>query len=98
MSHRFGTSAPKAENGFVAGQIVSSARVRRNIRDKKPNDFNAYGLRQTRFGPCGTELNLPRLSRHAAVEASRRAHPARRLSCRDECVAPQAFSPVGENR
>ena len=36
VSHRFGMSARKAENGFVQGRIVSSQRPRRNIRAKMP--------------------------------------------------------------
>jgi hypothetical protein len=50
ISHRFGTSAPKAENGFVAGQIVSSELSRRNIQDEKPWNFNASDLDRRGFG------------------------------------------------
>src|SRR5688572_28520506 len=39
-NQRFGTSAPKEENGFVPGRIVSSGPPRRNIRGKSINNFN----------------------------------------------------------
>jgi hypothetical protein len=41
MSLRFGMSAPKAENGFLAGRIVSSGRLRRNSQGEIVNNFNA---------------------------------------------------------
>jgi hypothetical protein len=40
MSLRFGMSAPKAENGFLAGRIVSSRPLRRNIQGEIVNIFN----------------------------------------------------------
>jgi hypothetical protein len=39
MSQRFGTSAPSAENGFVAPRIVSSRRFRRNTHGGNVNIF-----------------------------------------------------------
>jgi hypothetical protein len=46
MSLRFGMSAPKAENGFLAGRIVSSGPLRRNIRGEIVNIFNARKMPQ----------------------------------------------------
>ncbi|MCP3393154.1 hypothetical protein NLM27_30840 [Bradyrhizobium sp. CCGB12] len=49
MSERFGTSARKAENGFVRRQIVSSKRPRRNIRGEKAWNFNVRKIREEGF-------------------------------------------------
>jgi hypothetical protein len=42
VSQRFGTSAPKAENGFVPRRIVSSRPRRRNNPARKASNFNDY--------------------------------------------------------
>jgi hypothetical protein len=46
MSLRFGMSAPKAENGFLGGRIVSSEPLRRNIQGEIVNIFNAWKMPQ----------------------------------------------------
>jgi hypothetical protein len=51
MSHRFRTSARKAENGFVADGIVSSRPSRRNIRGKNVSYFNDRRLEVVPDGP-----------------------------------------------
>jgi hypothetical protein len=50
MSLRFGMSAPKAENGFLAGRIVSSGPLRRNIQGEIVNIFNAWKMPQFQAG------------------------------------------------
>jgi hypothetical protein len=50
MSLRFGMSAPKAENGFLAGRIVSSGPLRRNIQGEIVNIFNARKMPQFQIG------------------------------------------------
>jgi hypothetical protein len=44
VSQRFGTSARKGENGFMPGRIVSSRRLRRNIREGKSSNLNPMGF------------------------------------------------------
>jgi hypothetical protein len=50
MSLRFGMSAPKAENGFLGGRIVSSGPLRRNIQGEIVNIFNAWKMPQFQIG------------------------------------------------
>jgi hypothetical protein len=50
MSLRFGMSAPKAENGFLGGRIVSSGPLQRNIRGEIVNNFNAWKMPQFQTG------------------------------------------------
>jgi hypothetical protein len=93
MSHRFGTSAPEAKNGFVGRRIVSSCRCGRNNRGLNASNFK---------GGLGRELFIPG-SGH-----SPRLDGMKRLMVRDGASAPAhhedmnlsnyAFSPAGENR
>jgi hypothetical protein len=50
MSLRFGMSAPKAENGFLGGRIVSSGPSRRNIQGEIVNIFNTWKMPQFQIG------------------------------------------------
>jgi hypothetical protein len=72
MSHRFGTSAPKAENGFVPRQIVSSGLTRRNIWGKKLSNFNGWKGISMPAEAAGTYLGGLRLAvRHKLPSAPR---------------------------
>ena len=73
VTERFWTSAPKAENGFVARRIVSSRRWRRNNRGENASDFND---RKIAGGRVRRYWNDSRPG--ASVTPARRSRPCRR--------------------
>src|SRR5207248_4188991 len=74
MSQGFGTSAPKAENGFVRRQIVSSERLRRNIQGEKAWNFNVRRIRGGGLTAPGTNFGCLRLgcATHSTVVPDKR--------------------------
>jgi hypothetical protein len=90
ISQGFGTSAPQAENGFVRRQIVSSKRLRRNIRRKKSWIFNVRELREWDLTARGTNPGCLRsIAIPPSFRGARRANPESRDSGSMLRIAPE---------